>query len=253
MKTLLLFGGTQEGRELAEALSQKELSLIVSVATDYGHRLLPRLPRAHIRTGPLDEAGMLALMEERGVGLVADATHPYAREASETIARAAAQHGVPLLRLVRPGSLPSGGVTVNGAAEAADYLETTAGNILLATGAKELPVFAGRPGLLGRLFVRVLPAVESLERCRALGIPPGRILAMQGPFSAGFNRELMGQWEIRTLVTKDGGAPGGFAEKARAAGELGVALVVIGRPGAEQGLTPGELLAAVDRWLKEKL
>ncbi len=40
---------------------------------------------------------------------------------------------------------------------------------------------------------------------------------MQGTFSYALNRALMEQFAIRFLVTKDGGAAGGFEEKARAA------------------------------------
>ena len=40
----------------------------------------------------------------------------------------------------------------------------------------------------------------------------------------------MEQFAIRFLVTKDGGAAGGFAEKAEAAARCGVQLIVLRRP-----------------------
>ena len=43
------------------------------------------------------------------------------------------------------------------------------------------------------------------------------------------------QFGIRWLVTKDGGAEGGFAEKAAAAADAGARLVVIRRPAEEGG------------------
>ena len=49
------------------------------------------------------------------------------------------------------------------------------------------------------------------------------------------------QYQIRFLVTKDGGAPGGFPEKAAAAKETGVQLIVLRRP-KEQGLRFDEVL-----------
>ena len=59
------------------------------------------------------------------------------------------------------------------------------------------------------------------------------------------------QWQIRTLVTKDGGSPGGFAQKAEAAQEVGATLVVIGRPRPQEGMTLEEIIEAVDRWMEE--
>lgn len=64
---------------------------------------------------------------------------------------------------------------------------------------------------------------------------------MQGPFSYALNRALMEQFAIRFLVTKDGGAAGGFEEKARAAQDTGAQLIVIRRP-AERGETAEQIL-----------
>ena len=52
----------------------------------------------------------------------------------------------------------------------------------------------------------------------------------------------MDQFSIRFLITKDGGAAGGFAEKARAAQDAGAQLIVIRRP-PEQGETAEQILA----------
>ena len=48
------------------------------------------------------------------------------------------------------------------------------------------------------------------------------------------------QYHIRYLVTKDGGIPGGFPEKIRAAKETGTCLVVLQRP-EETGLAANEV------------
>ena len=55
------------------------------------------------------------------------------------------------------------------------------------------------------------------------------------------NTALMQQYNIRYMVTKDGGAAGGFAEKVLAAAQCGVQLVVLRRP-AEQGETAEVIL-----------
>ena len=62
------------------------------------------------------------------------------------------------------------------------------------------------------------------------GVPHGNIIALQGPFTRELNEALMRRFDIGYLVTKDGGAPGGFGEKAQAARNVGARLVVIRRP-----------------------
>lgn len=93
----------------------------------------------------------------------------------------------------------------------------------------------------GTAFPRVLPTREGIAACEGADIPHKNIIAMQGPFSYALNRALMEQFAIRFLVTKDGGAAGGFEEKARAAQDTGAQLIVIRRP-AEQGETAEQIL-----------
>ena len=93
-----------------------------------------------------------------------------------------------------------------------------------------------------RLFPRVLPTREGIAACEAAGVPHRNIIAMQGPFSYALNCALMKQFSIRYLVTKDGGAVGGFAEKAQAAQDTGAQLIVVRRP-AENGQTAAQILA----------
>ena len=125
------------------------------------------------------------------------------------------------------------------AAQAAQYLAATQGNVLLTTGAKELAAFAGLDA--ARLYPRVLPTVAGITACEGAGIPHRNIIAMQGPFTLELNLALMQQFHIHYLVTKDGGSAGGFAEKAQAAAQSGATLVVLRRP-EECGETAEEIL-----------
>ena len=241
MSRILIFGGTTEGRLLAQALSRRGVSAAVSVATELGAEELSGLPGITPLVGRRTAEEMAALLS--GYDKCVDATHPYAVEVSKNIRAACAAAGVPLRRLLRRESpLPPDSVRVDSAGEAAALLAGREGNILLATGAKELPAFA--PLDRSRLFPRVLPAEESLLACRRAGIPPKNIIAMHGPFSQKLNEALLEQFHIRWLVTKDGGAAGGFPEKAAAAQSAGAALVVIRRPEED-----GEDLDSVLDWV----
>ena len=124
-------------------------------------------------------------------------------------------------------------------AAAAAFLQPTEGNILLTTGAKELPAFASLDPT--RLYPRVLPTHAALDACEALGIPHKNILALQGPFTQEMNKAMLTQYNVKWLVTKDGGKAGGFTDKADAAREKHVPLVLIRRP-QEDGQTMEEIL-----------
>lgn len=224
---VVIFSGTTEGRELSAETAALGMETMVCVATEYGKEVQTHESGIQVHSGRLDVEGMTQVLA--GADLCVDATHPYAREASRNIREAAKEAGVPCHRLLRRESqLPPGCILVDSAADAARFLQGVEGNILLTTGAKELASFA--PVGVHRLYPRVLPAVESLEACEALGISRSNVIAMQGPFTQELNVALIRQFSIGWLVTKDGGAAGGFEEKVQAAQEAGAKLVVIRRP-----------------------
>ena len=235
---IVVFSGTTEGRDFSRAAAALGIAVTVSVATDLGAEEQGQAPGITVHSGRLLPGAMAELLQ--GAALCVDATHPYAVEATKNIRAAANAAGVEYHRLLRAAStLPAGSVALGSAAQAAQYLAATQGNVLLTTGAKELAAFSGiEPA---RLFPRVLPTPEGIAACEAAHIPHKNIIAMQGPFSYALNRALLEQFHIRFLVTKDGGAAGGFAEKAQAAQDTGAQLIVLRRP-AEQGETAEQIL-----------
>ena len=235
---VLVFGGTTEGRLLARELSALGAQVTVSVATALGAEELRGVPPLTVCVGRKDTRQMREMLP--GFAVCVDATHPYAAEASGNIRAACLAAGVPYRRLLRGASaLPPDSVVVPDAPAAARWLAGTQGNILLATGAKELAAFAGLDA--ERLYPRVLPTVAGITACEGAGIPHRNIIAMQGPFTLELNLALMQQFHIRYLVTKDGGSAGGFAEKAQAAAQSEATLVVLRRP-EECGETAEEIL-----------
>ena len=248
MSKILIFAGTTEGRKLSEHLCERGIEHTVCVATEYGEIVLQENSFAHVHMGRMDSEGMRSFFAEQKCKLIVDATHPYAVDVTRNICAAAAQAGVEYRRLLRARSpLPEDCVVFGTAAQAAEYLAGTKENILLATGAKELAAFA--PLDPARLYPRVLPTPEGIAACEAAGIPHRNIIAMQGPFSCQLNKALIEQFHIRYLVTKDGGAAGGFAEKVQAAAETGVQLVVLRRP-EEVGETEAGLFTHCQEILK---
>lgn len=227
----VIFSGTTEGRELSEALARLGAEATVCVLTAYGVETQGAIPGVTTHAGPLSAEEKRALL--RDAALCVDATHPYAAHVSASVKAACEEAGVTYLRLKRRESETGDALVVDSAAEAAAYLKTREGNILLTTGAKELGAFSALEPK--RLFPRVLPSHAGIEACEALGVPHRNIIAMQGPFSREMNVATIRQYGIRFLVTKEGGAAGGFPEKAAAARETGAGLLVLRRP-EEDGL-----------------
>lgn len=238
---ILLFGGTAEGHTLALTLAQAGHSVNCCVATEYGRDVLEPAENLTILTGRMDEAQMLGEMQN-GYDCVIDATHPYAAQVSENIRTAAKSACVPYDRLLRPREQAENVIWADSPEDAAHMLEDIPGNILLTTGSKDLAAFSALSDFTERVWARVLPSMDSLSHALSLGFPAAHIICMQGPFSQELNVATLRQICAKTLVTKDTGRAGGFAEKAEAAEQAGATLLVIRRPTVETGLTLEEML-----------
>lgn len=247
MKTAALYGGTTEGRELAEFLLQKGWRVLYFTATDYAAKLLESHPNLEITAHPLSQEEKVELFSKRKPLFVADATHPYAQNISVHVEQACRQAAVPYLRIIRPwGEQPEGTVLVDSFAQAAEYLSKREGNILLTTGSRALEAFTGIPDYANRIYPRVLPMEQSLAECIRLGYRQKNIICMQGPFSVEMNRATLRQVQAAFLVTKDSSQAGGVPEKLEAAAQAGAQAVIIRRP-EEEGMTPKEFREYIEQ------
>lgn len=232
---ILIFAGTTEGRELAERLADAGVHCTVSVATEYGAQVLGPGNGRTVLQGRLSQEQMEFLIREEAFTCVVDATHPFATEVSEQIKKACEATGVEYLRLARDTEeeMPADGFTVYEAStmeEAARILRDIPGNLFLTTGSKDLPVLIEGIGDPERVFVRVLPSVESLRTCMECGIPVNHFVAMQGPFTQEMNVATLRQIEASAILTKESGKVGGFDAKIGAAKEVGIPAVVVRNP-----------------------
>lgn len=239
---VLVFGGTTEGREIAEWLGARgTCEVTVSSLTEYGGSLVTGLPNVESLTGRMLPQDMETLLRARRFTCVIDATHPYATGISASIAETCATCAVPVIRVLREGEPEGPWIGVDSAAEAAHYVANAEGPVLLTTGSNDLSTYVeALPDYRERLYARILPVAKSLAMADELGIPASHVIAMQGPFSKELNVALIREFGIATLVTKASGKTGGFWEKVEAAQECGVGLVVIRRPLDEEGLSPEE-------------
>lgn len=237
MSELLLFGGTTEGRELAEFCAGNGIPADVCVATEYGASLLPDGIRCF--PGRRDAAEIAALMAACGTQLAVDATHPYAREVTRNIRLACEASGVLYIRLLRE-TVPVQGETVPDLAALTERLNRQDGVILSTLGSRSLEALTAVRGCRERLWLRLLPAAETAAQCKALGFPEAHILWGKGPFSAEENIAHLRQSGAGLLVTKESGSTGGYPEKLAAAQACGIPVLTLVRE-PEEGLTPAEV------------
>jgi precorrin-6A/cobalt-precorrin-6A reductase len=236
-RTVLVLGGTSEGRALAEALAGA-CTVISSLA---GRTRSPLRPPGEVRIGGFGGVdGLVAFLRERRIDALVDATHPFAGRISSNAATAATITGVPLLILRRPGWLEQPGDDWRRVAdlpEAAARLPALGERIFLTTGRQGIAAFAD------------LDACWFLARSVEPPTPPMPdrldVLLDRGPFTVESELRLLREHRIDVLVSKDSGGPDA---KLAAARVLGLPVVLVNRPALPAaGTVVGTVAEAVAR------
>lgn len=236
MYDVVLFGGTEEGRLLAEFLTQTPLRACVCVATEYGTSLLTQSPNLTIHQARLDAEKMEAFLRDSAPKLVLDATHPYAAVVSENIRTVCSALSLKLLRIVRPRESLDGCRCFETMESLLLYLNSHDEMIFSTTGAKEMKELTKIRNYQDRVWLRMLPSPAPLEEVLGMGYPAKHLICMQGPFSADLNEAMFRASGCRVLLTKESGAAGGFSEKVAAARKLGMEVCILLRPTVETGI-----------------
>lgn len=248
MSDIVIFGGTSEGRKLAESFREMNVQVHICVATEYGADLLPEHSHLHVHTGRMDAVRMEEFLMGLSADYCLDATHPYAVEVTGNICQACHRQGIPYIRVIREDESmmfdgKKGGMQSNGlfyeapdVEAAVEFLKETKGNVLLTTGSKELEKYTVLSDYQNRCYVRVLPTPEVIGKCKELGFEGSHIIGMQGPFSEDMNYAMIKQIHAEWLVTKCSGRAGGYQEKCEAALRANVNILAIRRPDEESDM-----------------
>lgn len=246
-KRILLLSGTSEGPPLARALLAAGFAVRATVTRNEARTSLfgPLLRAIQVEARGFTAESLTAFLAAGEADLVLDATHPFAVRITRLAHAACRRAGVPYLRYERPDwEPPPGARLVDSAAAAAVLLPTLGDRALLTIGVKQLEPFAGLHDRM-HLVARILPSVVSIQQALAVGFTPDRLLCLRPPFSRAFNRAILEEYRIEVLLTKASGREGGGEAKVLAAGDLGVAVVVIRRPQPEDAAVVCSVDAAV--------
>ena len=254
MSDVIIFGGTTEGRRLAEFCGEHKIQTVVCVVSEYGEMLVPESTSVRVIRRALEKDEMEALFVAEKPSLVLDATHPYARVVTENVTQVCQKMGIVWYRVLRKSELETKEqksvmavvgtvtnvdsiVTVDSVDQAVEWLKSHEGTVLVTTGSKELVKYTAIPDYKERIFARILPDSQALLNSETLGFPRNHMIAMQGPFSLEMNIATMHMIGAQYLVTKESGHAGGFLDKIHAAEAVGATALVIGRPLKETGIS----------------
>lgn len=248
---LLILGGTAEGRALAAAAEARFGLALTVISALAGRTRAPLRPVGAVRIGGFGGAeGLAAYLRDEGIGLLIDATHPFATRISAQAYEAAERAGTRRLVLVRPPWESAPGDRWIDAAtveEAVQAIPAGAERVFLTVGARSLVPFAARPELW--FLVRLVdPPADPVPLLRH------RLICARGPFAEDDERALLADHRIDCLVTRASGGEATVAKLA-AARALALPVVIVRRPeppGGERAASVEETLAWIARRLGER-
>ncbi|HZS81803.1 MAG TPA: cobalt-precorrin-6A reductase [Stellaceae bacterium] len=235
---LLLLGGTGEAAALAAAIEARFGAAIALTTSLAGRTERPVAVAGDVRIGGFGGAeGLAAYLRAHDVGLLVDATHPFAARISAHARAACEAAGIPRLMLLRPPWRRhplDRWIEVDDLAAAAALVGKLGRRAFLTIGSGELAAFAGVTEV--RFLVRLVEPPRRPLPLRFCEIVLGR-----GPFTLAEERHLLQRHAIEVMVSK---ASGGEATEAKlvAAREASLPVIMVRRPPPE----PGEAVISVE-------
>lgn len=234
---IFVIGGTREARELATKLAALGYGVVVSYATPYGAKMVDEGKDVRAVWGKLTPSRLRQIIEQYGVDMIIDASHPFATEITRMARNEARLMGLEYVRFYRKKTdFPQSSlIRVARSWQDAAKLAFSLGNIVFLTiGTKNLEWFVKEKKPYQRIIAKVLPTSEAIDICRENNIPMRDIIAMMGPNSCELIKALLKETDAEVLVTKESGFAGGVSEKIQAALDAGIPCVVVERPDEDE-------------------
>lgn len=239
---IAVIAGTSDATELIRIISQ-EHQITAFTATEYGREILQSCNCA-VSVGRLDVTGFMEKLAD--FALVIDASHPFAEEVTKTVKTVCKSLELTYLRLLRPAQVFHSEMihVVDSKEEACEILSGMPGNILLTTGVQTLAFYEKHvKDFASRGFVRVLATPDSRKIAKN---SRSHVIYAMPPFSEQDLSEIIREYQIVVLVSKDNGARGGVDQKIRIAEKFKIPLILIRRP-QESGMQMQEIIAYLNQ------
>ena len=221
---VLILGGTAEAAEIAARLEAR--SDLVAISSLAGRVSQPKVPDGLLRVGGFGGvAGLVAYLRDEKIGLVIDATHPFAVRISSSAEAACHQLGLPLIALARTPWTKTTADRWHAVADiesAASWVAQHGGRVFLAVGRQQLQAFSA----CGNAWF-LIRAIDPPD----VPLPPHTKLVLdRGPFHLESELQLLRDHAIDSIVCKNSGGLATYP-KIEAARMLGIPVVMVERPG----------------------
>ncbi|WP_414469611.1 precorrin-6A reductase [Methanobacterium sp. ACI-7] len=233
---IMVMAGTKDAANIIKKLkSSGNFKLLATTTTEYGAEIAKLAGADEVLSRKLDLKDIINLIKEKNITVLIDATHPFATVATKNAVRASGFTEIDYLRFERPreelieNNLIHKVFSFEEAALKALELTNGKTKILHLAGVFTLDKIIEKTNK-DNIYARVLPSLDSIQRCLDLGLRQENIIAMQGTFSKEFNKALMEEYDVSLIITKESGATGGMMPKIDAALELGIQIVLVTRP-----------------------
>ncbi len=213
---ILVLGGTTEGRKAAEVLEEAGARYFYSTKTGEQDVALHAGERVD---GAMDADRMVAFCREHGVRLLVDAAHPFATLLHRTVATAARELDVPVVRYERIFPERDASLTWID-----DYNEVPAdvGCLLATTGVQSISKLKPLEQRGVRIVYRILPRASSVALAKQQGATPDQLCYYEDGAAIDV--------EADAILLKESGVSGGFLTKVEAARRRGMRVIVLKRP-----------------------
>ncbi len=213
---ILVLGGTTEGRKAAEVLEEAGARYFYSTKTGEQDVALHAGERVD---GAMDADRMVAFCREHGVRLLVDAAHPFATLLHRTVATAARELDVPVVRYERIFPERDASLTWID-----DYDEVPAdvGCLLATTGVQSISKLKPLEQRGVRVVYRILPRASSVALAKQQGATPDQLCYYEDGAAIDV--------EADAILLKESGVSGGFLTKVEAGRRRGMRVIVLKRP-----------------------
>ena len=225
---ILVFGGTTEGKKVADILDFIEEPYYYSTKSKVKTPL-----KGKLISGVMETAEMISFCRQNRVRLLIDAAHPFAAQLHQNIYQAALQLEVPVLRYERKYEelQKLGNATFFESYEQLSeaLLKSDFQRILSLTGVQTIPVLE-KVWKTRICFFRILDSELSRQKAQEFGIPNEWVIPMNPTDDADELLQLTQKVGADILLSKESGVSGFMECKIEVANQLNILLWIVKRP-----------------------